>query len=320
MAENILLYPTITPALAEDCGLDTEKYKFSYEYQNKHYGLQQKGTSKIKLTDPLEIWKIESEGLSLTKTVRIAYPHLFKGESGVICQGAELGICIIWTNRSLTQTGYILPYSDVTTAEGRTCRFQYTFEPGLISGDLELELTAYVKRKADDVLPGEENFINEDGVTVGTLETVILDFNSIYMEFPIEECHSENEPLWWVEFTEWEDPKTIDMFSKDSLCLYLNSYYDACPAPSLSESGDSVRNQDLLIDILAQTYFLIFQRLSSSDLQATRNGVGLTENTICSVMHAFIEKCSEELQWDPPQSLLKGLQVNIRKLLEVEPE
>lgn len=314
--EKILLYPVVTSEILESSGFTSEKYKFSYSYQNKVYGLQQKGTTWIKLTDPLDIWKIETEGLKIDKTVRFAYPELLKGKNGVVCREAELGICLIWTNKKLTQTGVIFPTSDSIKPEGRTCIFSYSFEPGKISGDLELSLTMYVKSKADNVLEDEKNLINEVGVTVGIIENAVLDFNSLYMEFPIEEYKSDSEPLWWVEFSDWEDPKTIDMFTKDSFCLYLNPYYDSCPAPSTNETGNSIKNFDLLVDILAQTYFLMFQRLEPEDLRATIQNIGLVNNSICSILHQFIENCTVELPWKEPHKLLKSLQVNIRKMLQ----
>ena len=33
--------------------------------------------------------------------------------------------------------------------------------------------------------------MNEEGVSIGEIDSVILDFNSIYMEFPIEEYKSD---------------------------------------------------------------------------------------------------------------------------------
>ena len=315
--EKMLFYPTITSDMIDSCGISVDKYNFTYTYQDKHYGLQQKGTATIKLTDPLDIWKVESEGLTIDKTVRIVYPDMLKGKEGIACKEAELGICIIWTNKKLTQTGIIHPLSDITTPQGRTCKLNYTFDAGRISGDLELSLAVYIKKKAHNLAEDETDLINETGVTVGEIERVVLDFSNIYMEFPIEEFKSETEPLWWVEFSEWEDPKTIDLFTKDSLCLYLNPYYEACPAPSTREMGNSIKNFDLMVDILAQTYLMIFQRLSDDDLKATRQNVGLTNNSICSILHQFIEDCGEdELHWESPEKLLKSLQIVIRKRLQ----
>ena len=314
--ENISLYPTLTPDMLQNSGYVSDKYIYTYSYQGQYHGLRQKGTATVKLTDPLELWKIEDEGLKIDKTVHIAYPNLLQGPEGVACRNAELGLCIIWTNKTLTQTGYILPETDITTPQGRVCKFSYEFPPGTISGDLELLLTMYIKKEADEAFTDEGSLINETGVTVGEIERTVLDFNSIYMEFPIEEFKSEKEPLWWVEFSEWEDPKTTDMFTKDNICLYLNPYYDGCPTPSMDATGGSIKNIDLLIDILAQTYLLIFERLSDDDLRATKLNIGLTSNSICSILNQFIESCNEvELDWGSSERLLKTLQINIRSML-----
>lgn len=308
--KNIYFFPKLTEELLESCDCKCGKYIFTYSYQDEIFGLLQKGSSVIKISDPREIWKIETEGLHLEKSISIAYPHLLFGKEGVACTGAEIGICIIWTNKTLTQTGCIFPDSDITTPQGRNCRFDYTFEPGTIAGDLELTVSAYIKKAATVISEDEENLINEEGVSVGEIESVVLDFNSIYMEFPIEEYKSEKEPLWWVEFSQWEDPKTSDGFTKDNICLYLNPYYSACPM-----TDGTIKNLDLLIDILATTYLMIFQRLSEDDLKATRQDIGLQPNSICSILHQFIEDCEEELRFESPERLLKSLQTEIRHRL-----
>lgn len=314
--QKMLFYPTLTSEMLESSGFTTDKYYFRYEYEGKYYSLQQKGTSTLKLSDPLDIWSVETEGLIIDKTVKFAYPDLLKGKNGVVCRAAEWGICIIWTNKKLTRTGIILPIVDDMNPRGRTFKFHYTFLPGEISGDLELSISMFVKKEAEKIMDDEVDLINETGVTVGTIEHIFLDFNSLYMEFPIEEYKSETEPLWWVEFSEWEDPKTIDMFTKDSLCLYLNPYYDACPAPAVDGNGNSIKNFDMMVDILAQTYFMMFQRLSNDDLRATKQNIGLANNSVCSILHQFIEDCYEDLHWESPEMLLKSLQINIRKMLQ----
>ncbi len=309
---SILFYPELTDKLKNECGLTINKYVFNYEYQEKTYELKQKGTSTIKLSDPLEIWKIEDEGLSFSKTISIAYPNLLYGENGIACTNASIGICIMWTNKKLTQTGCILPVSDITTETGRVCCFNHTFEAGTIIGDLELSVIFYLKNRAEDILPGEEKLNNEEGVSLGEIENVLLDFNSIYMEFPIEEYSSSEEPLWWVYFSQWEDPK-VDLFDKENLCLYLNPHYSACPMV-----GETIKNLDLLIDILSTTYLLIFQRIreNEEDYKATLDDTGLTNNSICSIMHQFIEQCRKPLHFESDEALLKSLQINIRLMLE----
>ena len=309
--ENLKFYPTLTDELRDNAGICIEKYVFTYMAGENEYGLKQKGSSTIKLTDPLEMWKVEDEGLVLKKRITIAYPQQLHGATGIACKQSQIGICIIWTNHELTQTGCILPESDNITPSGRTCEFAYSFESGQIKGDLELSVCMYIKKKSDVVLPGEESLMNEEGVSVGELENIIVDFNSAFMEFPIEEYSSENEPLWWVELPQWEDPKSIELFDKENVCLYLNPYYTACPM-----TDGSIKNLDLLVEILAMSYFLMFERLSDDDRKATINNIGLAPNSICSILHQFIETCNEsELHFESPEKLLKSLQINIRKRL-----
>ena len=81
----------------------------------------------------------------------------------------------------------------------------------------------------------------------------------------------------------------------------------------------NIKNVDLLIDILATSYLMIFERLSEEDLQATRNDVGLEANSICSILHQFIGECNEtELRFESPEALLRSLQINLRAKLTEE--
>ncbi|MDN0033994.1 hypothetical protein QVN85_13950 [Oscillibacter valericigenes] len=311
--ENLKFYPTLTEEMLKSSGCTNGKYSFSYFSGECEFELKQKGSTTVKLTDPLEMWKIEDDGIALKKKVCFAYPEQLHGESGIACSNAEIGICIIWTNHELTQTGCILPATDITTGTGRVCEFSHSFKPGELKGDLELSLSLYIKKKAEQIYPEESSLMNEEGVSIGEIETIVLDFNSAFMEFPIEECISKDEPLWWVEFSQWEDPKSIELFSKENICLYLNPYYPACPM-----TDGTIKNPDLLIEILSMAYFMMFQRLSSDDLRSTCQGIGLAPFSICSILHDFKEKCnSPALRFDSSEMLLKTLQMNIRaKLME----
>lgn len=169
----------------------------------------------------------------------------------------------------------------------------------------------YISKSAQEIAVEEVGLMNEEGVSVGEIDSILIDFDSIYMEFPIEEFSSPAEPLWWVEFSSWEDPKTIEKFTKDNICLYLNPYYSACPM-----TDGNIKNIDLLIDILATVYFMIFQRLSEDDLAATRNNIGLEANSICSILQQFISECNAaDLRFESPELLLKTLQINLRARL-----
>lgn len=308
---DLRFYPYLTDELKDICGCNANKYRFVYYVNGIESGLMQKGTNVIKLSDPTGDWDLKLDGITLKRTVSIAYPDLLYGLDGIACRDAELGICIIWTNNRLTQTGHILPKSDISNQAGRTCYFEHTFPAGEIDGDLELALCMYIKKAATNIKPDEIELMNEEGVFVGEIDNIVIDFESVYMEFPIEECNSPNEPMWWIEFSPWEDPKSIEKFTKDNICLYLNRHYPACPM-----TDGSIKNIDLLIDILATAYFMMFQRLSEEDLAATRNNVGLEPNSICSILYQFISET--DLRFETPELLLKSLQLNLRSRLAEE--
>lgn len=306
---ELSFFPVLTEDLVEACGCQCGKYKFSFTYQDQTCELKQTGKSTVKLSEPLDFWKVENEGLILEKEVKIAHPHLLYGKQGIAPKEAQLGICIIWTNRFLTQTGYILPRVDNITPTGRICIFRHEFLPGEIKGDLELSLVLYIKEQAKTVSKDENHLINEAGVTLGEIESLSLDFDSIYMEFPIEECNAKEQPLWWVEFSRWEDPR-VDLFGKENICLYLNTAHESCPMV-----GESIKNLDMLIQIIATAYLLIFKKMNDEDLHATKYDVGLSPNSICSIMHQFILGC-DNLQWESDESLLKSIQQNVARMLK----
>jgi hypothetical protein len=69
---------------------------------------------------------------------------------------------------------------------------------------------------------------------------------------------------------------------------------------------------------MATTYFMIFKKIEEDpeDMKATQQNLGLENNSICSIMHQFIESCQYPLHFESQESLLKSLQINIRKMLE----
>ena len=120
--DNLKFYPYLTADLMEKSGCMIEKFQFFYYPNDMEAPLrgEKKGARVIKITDPLDMWSLAQDGITFKKKVSIAYPDFLFGAEGIACKNAEIGICIMWTNNRLTQTGLILPNSDITTAAGRT--------------------------------------------------------------------------------------------------------------------------------------------------------------------------------------------------------
>ena len=70
-----------------------------------------------------------------------------------------------------------------------------------------------------------------------------------------------------------------------------------------------------IFQIISTTYLLIFKRMSDEDLYATKYDVGLSPNSICSIMHQFILGC-DNLQWESDENLLKSIQMNVASMLK----
>lgn len=65
--QNIYFYPKLTDKLLENCGCSVTKYVFTYSYQGQDFGLLQKGSSTIRISDPVKYGKLRRRGLILRK-------------------------------------------------------------------------------------------------------------------------------------------------------------------------------------------------------------------------------------------------------------
>lgn len=308
--ENLFFYPTINEKMLEDAGCYCSNYEFGYFIEGSYHSLKAKGKNTIKLEDSLESWKIESDGLRIIRQVTVEYPQIFKGKDGIACSSAEIGICIIWNNRELTQMGYIMPISVVKNGNSEIYNFSHEFPAGEIKGDLSLETVVYIKKASGEVPEEERHLINEAGVTVGDIDFITLSFDNMYMDFPIKDIRESNQSLWWIELKQWEDPRK-DSFDEDYVCLYLNSYYDYCP-----KVGDTIKNVELLIEIISASYLMIIQKIDEMGyLNDTFNDVNLEPGSISKIIYYFYTSCSIPLKYESIDSLQKSIHQNIEMML-----
>ena len=300
----MFFYPTLTEELKDISGYYATPYTYSYLIEENEQLLVSKGKSTVKIDD--ENWKIERDGLRLRRTISFEYPERLFGKDGIACTGAELGICILWINRSLTQMGTILPENEYMDESKRVVTFDYEFRAGEIQGELELDMIAYIKQSSGEVKEEEMHLINDEGVTVGILDETHLDFGSLYMDFPIQEVNDKKQPLWWLDMSSWEDP-TSELFNEDSLCIYLNTSYDTCP-----RVGDSVKNSDVLIEIISTAYMMIFRKIEELGfLQQTICDVDLEPGSISKVMFYFYDSCDYRIDFSSVERLHKSIWMNV---------
>lgn len=313
---NILyFYPTVTDTMLSEAGVIAYPYEYSFFMEGHYYELKAKGKSTIHLQDPIESWKIENDGMRIYRRISIEYPDVLKGKDGIVCKDAEIGACIVWTNRSLRQMGCIRP-KEIKKSNGIVYYdFLHEFDAGEIKDDLTLETILYISKAAENVAQDERHLMNEEGVTVGNLDTVTINMSNFDMEFPIKEINDSSKPLWWIELEQWEDP-TVDLFNEDYVCLYLNSYYNCCP-----KVGKTIKNIEILIEILSTAYLMIFQELINRDcLNKTLQDTNLEPGSIAKVMSYFAASCDPPLKTETLAAMQKSIHINIERMLRGDTE
>lgn len=309
--EDLSFYPTLTEDLIEKCGCTCDKYTFGYFAEETYRTLRSTGKTSIKLEDSNECWKAENNGLRISRRVTVENPKCLYGKDGVVCSNACFDICIIWNSKTLTQTGYIKPTSVRHSGESIEYTFLYDFGPGDIKGDLTLDTVFYVSKEADYVPDDEKDLINEAGVIVGTVDSTSIDLGSLYMDFPIREVKDPDEPLWWLEFHQWEDPRS-DPFSEDYVCLYLNTAYPNCP-----KAGTSAKNLDLLIEILSTAYMMIIRKIDDMGcLNDTLEDTDLEVGSISKIIYYFYTSSDPVLRTESIDMLHKTVHRNIEKMMK----
>lgn len=304
----MFFYPTLTDELKDASGVSSTPYTYSYRLEGNDHKLVGKGKNVVKFDD--EAWKVERDGLRLRRRITIEYPDVLFGSNGIACSGAELGVCIIWVNRSLKQMGTIVPISEFVNEASIVYEFDYEFAAGILKGDLNLEMQLYIKKSADIVSPEESFLMNDEGVTVGTIDEIHLDFGSMYMEFPITEIRNKTQPMWWLELSDWSEPKE-DLFDEDNLCIYLNTAYESCP-----RMGETIKYADVLIDIITTSYVMLFKRIMECGCLAdTINDVGLEQGSICKILFYFKDSCKREIDFSSEERMHRTIWMNVADMI-----
>lgn len=301
-------YPTLTDELIETAGISSTAYAYSYQIEDIDTKLIGKGKNVVKFDD--EAWKVERDGLRIRRRIVMEYPTVLYGSTGIACSDAELGICIIWVNRSLTQMGTILPANEYMIDASKVYEFDYEFMPGTLKGDLSLEMQLYIKKAAEEVLSDEKSLMNDEGVTVGVIDEINLDFGSMYMDFPIAEINNKKQPMWWLELSDWSEPKE-DLFNEDNLCIYLNTAYESCP-----KLGDTIKNADVLIDIVTTSYVMLFKKVMDCGCLAdTINDVGLEQGSISKILFYFKDSCEIDIDFSAEERMHKTIWMNVANMV-----
>ena len=303
MRKDLYFHPTLSEANYKNFGLEAEDFTFSY--RDVILDFDQKGI----LANPEdELWKAQNNGVRIRTSVKIKSEDALYGRTGILCTGARIGFYVIWSNPNTMQSGCEPLDSD----DGINYFLDQIVPPEHVKGTLYLELHAYVARRAEEVLEGEEFLMNEPGVSLGTLATEEILLNDDHLSFPILKVTEDDKPMWWVEIN-WDDPE-VDRFD-NSITVYLNKKFKTYPK--------SVNDSELLCTIISTVYFLIIKKLKAKDKELVRNVFNsdhYDEYSVCNVMHYFFGTLQyldvDDLRNLSDEKLLLELQREINTLYE----
>ena len=306
MENNIFFYPHVTEENCASFGIEVSEYILSYSENDIDIILpyaHSPGMLKID-TDTARSWKI-ANGLRVRKSVVIQNPALLKGASGVIPKDADFELLLIWKNKAFTQAGCILPVSKTVSENSAETRydFDYSFEQGAVGGNIELTLSLMVSKSAENVEETEQFLMNDPGVSVGEIESVIINTDDNVNEFPINDnVEDASKPMWWLEIG-WEDPRTDD-FVPENLCIYLNRAFPSCPM-----DNGKIRNKEMLVNILSTAYLMIIEKIKSNDeffIDVSQDNSA--EGSIGFVINRFVNLCSGLIWEQEAEEMLKHIQ------------
>lgn len=236
--------------------IPTDEFKFlRYDGQSLH----ELAVGSGRIVDVF--WDQQKDSLVVRRDIKINDPQILYGKDGIACSDSELGLAIQWTNASTSMAGCILPKdgSEVKSSTGWSAYFEHFFNPGELNGIIEFKIIIYLKKKSLNV-PFEEKMLNnKEGVVLGELEIYRLQISDETIPFPIIVDSFESDALWWVDFYTWEDPGDDGLFGPSSFLITINSNISSgCP----NVSGNSIKNIDMLFEITASVYAMLFKKLN----------------------------------------------------------
>jgi hypothetical protein len=308
MSKVLNFFPTLDDDLKAKIGFQPGPYVFSYVENGETYILEaisEGQHASLKITDERCVWTADEYDLQLSRQFKIPNPWFLFGESGIVCNTAEIGVAVEWTSKTSNQRGVINIGSFKRNISEVSFQFTKRFNAGTLRGNLQLKTILYLKDRGYPS-KSEIHFASELGTVFGNIDewTAIIDGSGSL--FPIVDRESKSSPLWWVECN-WINPQ-IDAFEDENVCICINR---AHPNFGLLGFGGGLKESPLLIEIIASAIQIIIQKVKDdaywNDILAGRNN---ENGSIGQAIQYFIHVHGWEV--DSPE----GLALSIREYFD----
>lgn len=262
MADNVLLYPSLSEELMKRVRFQRSKFSFFYtdkneeEHELKDEPIEAMSSIYLIKDDEGE-WDQDKHDFGLRRKYCLRTFQCLFGTSGIVCQNATLGIAIVWTSSDSKQRGVIPIGNFKKDDEILDVSVEKLFNKAQLRGQVDFTTVIYI---AEVGTPTEDEYhlANTNGYLLGDLETYTIKLDGNGSTFPVFEVSEPTQPLWYVK-CDWIDP-TLDSFA-DCVSINLNTAHKNY---KYIDRGQNIFNGQLLSEIMASGISIIIEKLRPS--------------------------------------------------------
>ena len=309
MSKELSLYPLINAALVEKIEYSRLNIQFKYDVEHGKEKLISITDSiqgnEIILYDVDQVWGADKHNLKVYFDLIFNDLSPLFESSGILSNGAELGIAVEWYSRTSRQRGTI-NLGSVLKEDSSFVMVDNVveFDRSSVRGSISFEVFFFVK-KGQLPLPQEESHkANSNGSILGVFDsfTVILDGQG--SDFPLNDYFDSNDPLWKV-VTTWTNP--LDEYFNDSVTILLNRAHKNYRFIS----KDSKSFVPMLMDeIILNSMEIIINKVIDSDYWEEISLNKYEEGSVAAAVFYFIN--TFDLDTSSGETLAYSLRKNIK--------
>lgn len=293
MADNILLFPSLSEEMFKKVRFQKTKYSFFFtDRDGFEKELQDEPVEALSsiycIKDESGAWDQDKSDFGFRRKYYLGTFQCLFGPYGVVCTDATIGMAIVWKSSDSKQRG-VVPVGKFTYNDRVfDVSVEKSFGKAQLRGQVDLTTVLYIA-EAGNQNEDEHHLANTVGYILGELETFSLRLDGNGSTFPVFEVAEPGQPLWYVK-CDWIDP-TIDSFS-ECVSINLNTSHKNY---KYIDRTQSTFNGQLLTEIMAAAISIIVEKLRPSAYwdQIISNDT-LEEGSVGQAVYYF----TETLGWD----------------------
>lgn len=293
MANEILLFPTLTDGLLGRIRFQKTKYSFFYsDKDGEEYELSDEPVEALSsicyIKDENGIWTQDDYNIGFRRRYCLRTFQCLFGPEGIACRNGTLGLAIIWTSSDSKQRGVIPVGTFSVSDQIFEAVAEKHFGRAQLRGEVKLSTVLYLAN-AGSPEDDELHLADKNGYILGELENYTIRLDGSGSAFPIFEISEPGQPLWYVK-CDWVDP-TVDALS-DCVSINLNTSHKNY---KFIDRKQKYFNEQLLSEIMASAVSVIVETARLSGFwDSIMGNDNLEQGSVGQAIFYF----HETLEWD----------------------